>query len=166
MPFTIEQSSTKKKKKILAKAWAFQLDKLLPHLISQDWAVFISECKISGNLRRLLMSLSSLMLLKHCYIVTMEPEKTVLWNRTQKWWILTKFGCKENIFHNWIQVFSAICRSSSTAQPLMRSLLAGWLLKLPEKSSANNTHFGLTNEPSNQRHCFRITQILKYYFLT
>lgn len=98
MPYTLDQSSTHK---TLAKDWAFQLDKLLPHLISQDWAVFISERKTSGNLRRLLMSLSSLMLLKHCYVIAMEFDKTfVVWNRTQKPWILTKFGCKENIFHN------------------------------------------------------------------
>lgn len=134
---------------ILAEGWAFQLDKLLPHLISQDWAIFISECKTSGTLRRLLMSLSSPVLLKHCCIVAMESDRTVVWNRTQKWWILTKFGCMENIFHNWIGVFSAIFWSGSIAELLTRSYHAVWLLRHPEKSHARNRHFGLT---SNQIH--------------
>lgn len=94
MPYALDQSGTQTQV-IVAKDWAFQLDKLLPHLISQDWAIFISEHKTSGNLRWLLMSFSSLMLLKHCHVITMESDKTfVVWNRTQKSWILTKIGCR------------------------------------------------------------------------
>lgn len=100
--------------RILAELWAFQLDKLPPRLISQDWAIFISECTTSGNLRRLLMSLSSPVLLKHCCTVTVESDRTVVWNRTQKWWILTKSGCMENIFERCsIRVFSATFDSVS-----------------------------------------------------
>lgn len=106
VPCTLDQSRRRTHIKFLAKGLAFHLDKLLPHLISQHWAVFVKECKTSGNLRQLSMSLSSLMLLKHCYIITVELGKTfVVWNKTQKTWNLTKFRCKDDIFWEW-NVFS------------------------------------------------------------
>lgn len=125
MPYTLDQSSTHTHThKVLAKGLAFHLDKLLPHLISQHWAVFVRECKTSGNLRQLPMSLSSLMLLKHCCIITMELGKTfVVWNKIQKTWILTKFRHKEDIFEN--GMLSPIGQASSIGQPLVSSLLGG-----------------------------------------
>lgn len=138
--------------KILAKGLAFHLDRLLPHLISQDWAVFVRECKTSGNLRQLSMSLSSLMLLKHCYIITMEPGKTfVVWNKIQKTWILTKFRHKEDIFPN--GMFSPIIQASSTGQLLPRSLLRG---QTPRKELHKQQTLGI-REPSSQRCCSRVT---------
>lgn len=70
------------------------------------------------------MSLSSLTLLKHCYIIPMELGKTfVVWNKIQKTGILTKFRHKEDIFEN--GMLSPIGQASSIGQPLAWSLLRG-----------------------------------------